>query len=102
MYINDSNLQIEIKNVTNALVLTNANLRQKIANGVWQPAEESLMDNEKWEWDFDLLTEIMTFIKEEHLEMTYADETSPQKIMMNHVGEFFSLMKKLGENPLTR
>jgi hypothetical protein len=102
MYINDSNLQIEISNITNALILANVSLKQKIEDGVWQPAEESLMDNEKWEWDIDLLNEVMAFIKAEHPEMTYADETSPQKIMMNHVGEFFRLMKLLGENPLTR
>lgn len=102
MYINDSNLKIEIRNITNALVLTNASLKQKIADGLWQPAEESLMDNEKWEWDLDLLNEIMAFIKTEHPEITYADETSPERIMMNHVAEFFTLIKKLGDNPITR
>lgn len=102
MYINDSNLQIEIKNITNALVLTNASLKQKIADGVWQTADESLMDNEKWEWDMDMLQEIMAFIKKEHPEMNYSDESSPQKIMMNHLTEFFSLMNKFDENPLTR
>jgi hypothetical protein len=102
MYINDSNLFIEISNITNALVVINARLKQKIEDGVWQMANDAVEDDEKWEWDIDMLNEIMAFIKKEHPEMTYKDEISPQKIMMNQVGEFFRLLNILGKNPLTR
>ena len=102
MYINDSNLFIEISNITNSLVIINASLKQKIAEGVWEPVEYSIDDDEKWEWDIDLVNEIMLFIKTEHPEITYEDITSPQRIMMEHVGEFFRLMSLLGKNPFTR
>jgi hypothetical protein len=95
MYINDSNLQIEIRNMTNTLVMTNVRIQQDIDDEKWLAPLEAIKVEEYWEWDINLLNEIMVFIKAEQLENTFEDETSPQKILMNHVGEFFRLLSKL-------
>src|ERR1035438_10169117 len=95
MYITESNLQIEIKNMTNILVMIKVRLQEEIDNKLWQTARETMEDERWWEWNMPLLNEMMEFIKTNHPEQQFADMESPERILMEHVGEFFRLLIEL-------
>ena len=104
MYINHSNLQIEITNITNTLVMTNSKLQAKIDNGQWMDVLEEANDQELWEFNLPLVNEIMDFMKEENIDEEYIAGT-PQRIMIDQIGEFFRLMLLLsnkGKMPETK